>query len=154
VTVFKVDLMTRTLAAGALVMGMALSVLACGGSSSSSPTTPSGTTSGTGSHNAGKNCLSCHSFTAAGTVYKSDGTTAYPGAVIRLTTASGGGGTLVAALTADPSGNVYTNASINFGTGLYVTATGTGGATTPMGPAITSGACNNCHTSGNRIKVG
>lgn len=146
--------MTKPLAAGALVMGIALSVLACGGNSTSSPTAPSGTTSGTGSHNAGRNCLSCHSFTAAGTAYKSDGATAYPGVTIRLTTASGGGGAVLATLTADPSGNFYTSSAINFGTGLYVTATGTSGAATPMGPAITSGACNNCHASGNRIKVG
>jgi len=152
VTVLRVGTMTKTLAAGALVAATALSVLACGGSSPSSPTTPSGTTSS--SHNAGRNCLSCHSFTAAGTAYKSDGTTAYAGAIVRLTTASGGGGTVVAALTADTSGNFYTSSVINFGTGLYATATGTGGAVTPMGPAITSGACNNCHTSGNRIKVG
>jgi hypothetical protein len=131
---------------------MALSVLACGGSSASSPTAPSGTTSS--SHNAGRNCLSCHNFTAAGTAYKSDGTTTYPGAIVRLTTASGGGGTVVAALTADASGNFYTSSSINFGTGLYVTATGTGGAATPMTATVSSGACNNCHTAGNRIKVG
>jgi hypothetical protein len=140
------------MAAGALAAVMALSVLACGGSSSSSPTAPSGITSS--SHNAGRNCLSCHGFTAAGTAYKSDGTTTHPGATVRLTTASGGGGTVVAALTADASGNFYTSSSINFGTGLFVTATGTGGAVTPMGSAITSGACNNCHASGNRIKVG
>jgi hypothetical protein len=151
--VSEVDGMTRTMAIGALAIGFGLAVLACGGSSSSSPTTPSGTTSGTGSHNAGKNCLSCHSFTAAGTAYKSDGTTAYPGAIIRLTTAGGGGGTVLATLTADPSGNFYTSSAITFGSGVYVTATGTGGATTPMGPAITSGACTACHTTGNRIKV-
>jgi hypothetical protein len=133
---------------------MASSVLACGGSSASSPTAPSGTTAGTGSHNAGKNCLSCHGFTAAGTAYKSDGTTASPGAVIRLTTASGGAGTVAATLTADASGNFYTSSAINFGTGLFVTATGTGGAATPMTATITSGACNNCHTAGNRIKAG
>jgi hypothetical protein len=149
--------MTKSLTAGVWVAGIALSVAACGGNSASSPSAPtattSGTTSGTGSHNAGRNCLSCHGFTAAGTAYRSDGTTPYPGAVIRLTTASGGG-TTVATLTADPSGNFYTSSAISFGTGLYVTATGTGGAATSMTTALTSGACNNCHTSGNRIKVG
>jgi hypothetical protein len=83
-----------------------------------------------------------------------DGTTTYPGAIVRLTTASGGGGTVVAALTADASGNFYTSSSINYGTGLYVTATGTGGAVTPMTATVTSGACNGCHAAGNRIKVG
>jgi mono/diheme cytochrome c family protein len=151
--VCKVEAMTTRLAAGTVVVAMALSFLACGGSSPSSPTAPSGTTPATGSHNAGRNCLSCHSFTAAGTAYKSDGTTAYPGVVIRLMTSSGGSGTVVATITADASGNFYTNSAINFGTGLYVTATGTGGAATPMTAAVTSGACNNCHTSGNRIKA-
>ena len=61
---------------------------------------------------------------------------------------------MVAALTADASGNFYTSSAITFGTGLYVTATGTGGATTPMTAAVTSGACNTCHTGGTRIKVG
>jgi hypothetical protein len=83
-----------------------------------------------------------------------DGTTTYPGAIVRLTTASGGGGTVVAALTADASGNFYTSSPINYGTGLYVTATGTGGAVTPMTATATSGACNGCHAAGNRIKVG
>jgi hypothetical protein len=145
--------MTKSVTVGAWVMGIALSVAGCGGNSASSPSAPTGTASGTGSHNAGRNCLSCHSFTAAGTAYKSDGTTPYPGAVIRLATASGGG-TTVATLTADPSGNFYTSSAIGFGTGLYVTATGTGGAVTPMTATVTSGACNSCHTAGSRIKVG
>jgi hypothetical protein len=152
--VFKVEAMTKRLAVGSVVVAMALPFLACGGSSSSNPTGPSGTTSASGSHNAGRDCLSCHSFAAAGTAYRSDGTTAYPGAVIRLTTASGGGGTVLAALTADASGNFYTNSAINFGSGLHAAATGTGGAVSSMSAAITTGACNSCHTSANRIKVG
>jgi hypothetical protein len=60
----------------------------------------------------------------------------------------------VATLTADASGNFHTNSTINFGSGLYVATTGTGGAVSSMSAATTSGACNNCHASGNRIKVG
>ena len=131
--------------------------IGCGGNSSTSPTSPSGTTGTTGttgpttSHNAGRDCTSCHSFTAAGTVYKPDGTTVNPGAIVRLTTQSAGGGTVVASLTADGSGNFYTSTPIGFGSGLYVTATNSAGSSRAMGATITSGACNRCHSSMNRI---
>ncbi len=142
----------------ALLCG-ALALTAC---SSSSPTAPSsGTSSTTGgaaglssSHNAGRDCSSCHSWTVAGTAYKSDGTTVYPGAVIRITTAAAGGGTVVMTLTSDASGNFYTSTPITFGAGLYPTATGTTGTARSMTAAITSGACNRCHVAGTRIVVG
>ncbi|MBP1633825.1 MAG: hypothetical protein H6Q10_399 [Acidobacteria bacterium] len=135
-----------------LVVALAgLAFAACGGNqSSSAPTSPSSPTSG--SHNAGANCLNCHSFTFAGTAYKPDGST-YPGAVVKLTSAPGGAGTTLATVTADASGNFHTTTAVSFGAGVYATATGTGGASRPMTAATTSGACNSCHTSGNRIVV-
>lgn len=148
--------MTNRLLAPVLSAGMLLVVAACGGSSS--PTTPGTSTTGTGSsttlgssHNAGRDCTSCHGFTVAGTVYRSGGTGVYPGAVVRLTTGSGGSGTVVATLTADATGNFYTTTPIAFASGLYTTITGTSGTLSPMTAAITSGACNRCHTSTNRI---
>jgi hypothetical protein len=131
---------------------------ACGGSSS--PTSPGTTTTTTStntttslgaSHNSGRDCTSCHGFSVAGTAYKPGGSTVYPGAVIRLTTGSGGSGTVVATLTADSTGNFYSNASVNVGAGLYTTITGTSGTVSSMTAALTSGACNRCHTSTNRI---
>ncbi len=79
--------------------------------------------------------------------------TVYPGATIKVTTEAAGGGTVVAALTSDKSGNFYTSAAVSLGAGGYVTATGTSGASASMPVAITSGACNDCHVAGRRIRV-
>jgi hypothetical protein len=153
---------TSALASALVVV---LSTAGCGGSSpaspstsSSGPTTTTTTTTTTGttlatSHNAGRDCLSCHSFAIAGTAYKSDGVTVYPGATIKLTTEAAGGGSLVASLTADGSGNFYTGNTVNLGAGVYATATGTSGTATAMSAAVTSRACNSCHTTGRRIYV-
>ena len=143
---------------------VALVCAACGGSSNS-PTTPTSTSAPSGgsssasssagsSHNAGTDCTRCHSFTVSGTVYRADGTTVHPGAVIRLTTVRGDTTTAVLTLTADRSGNFYTGSSVSFGQGLFATASGTTGAVASKTTAITSGACNRCHTAGQRIVVG
>jgi len=137
----------------AFLIAVVMLPAACGGDSPTSPTTGSGGTTGSTSHNAGRDCLACHSFTVAGTVYRAGGVAIAPGAVLRLTTASAGGGTVVATLTADGSGNFYTSQPVSFGTGLFVTAAGTGGAIRAKAAPITSGACNRCHTSGTRIIV-
>jgi hypothetical protein len=89
----------------------------------------------------------------AGTVYKNGTSTPNPGVVVRLTSGSGGTGSVLASLTSDASGNFYTSSPIGFSGGVYVSATGTGGATAPMTSAITSGGCNRCHTSANRLIV-
>ena len=98
------------------------------------------------SHNTGKNCQSCHKFTVAGSVYKKDMVSVYPGAVMKLTTQAGGAGNVVATIATDKSGNLYTSSGISFGSGLYVGITGASG-TKYMTAAITSGACNSCHGS-------
>ena len=141
-----------------ILLVAAVTAAACGGNSPTQPTSsgtgsPGSTPALSSSHNAGRDCSGCHAFTVSGTAYRSDGSSVYPGAVIRLTTASAGGGTVVATLTADATGNFYTSASVSFGSGLFTTATGTGGAVRAMSGAITSGACNRCHGSGNRILV-
>jgi hypothetical protein len=143
----------------ALVLTSTLAAAACGGSSPASPSgssssssTSGGTSSSRTSHNAGRDCTSCHSFTVAGTAYKADGSV-YSGAVIKLTSASAGSGAVIATLTSDASGNFYTSASVLFGSGVYVNAAGTTGATRSMTGAITSGGCNRCHTSANRLIV-
>jgi hypothetical protein len=144
----------------ALILISALAAAACGGSSPVSPSSSSSSTSSSGggssasrtSHNAGRDCTSCHSFTVAGTACRTDGS-AYSGAVIRVTSGSAGSGTVLVTLTSDASGNFYTSASVPFGAGVYVHVAGTTGVTRPMTAAITSGGCNRCHTSTNRLIV-
>ena len=135
-----------------------LATAACGGGSPSAPSTAStsasgGSIAGRTSHNAGRDCSTCHSFTLAGTAYKSDGATVYAGATVKVTSSANGGGTVLASLTSDASGNFYASTPVAFGSGVYVSAAGTSGVTRAMGGAITSGACNRCHTSASRLIV-
>ena len=143
----------------ALTLAAALFAVACGGDgapsapSSASTSTTTGGTSGRTSHNAGRDCTTCHSFTLAGTAYRTDGATVYAGATIKLTSGSNGGGTVLATLSSDASGNFYSSTPVSFGSGVFVSASGTTGTTRSMTAAITSGACNRCHTSGSRLIV-
>ena len=151
--------MTRNMTCVAVCLVAALAVAGCGGSPASptsSTTSASSTGSGTtlaSSHNAGRDCSTCHSWTVAGTAYKSDGVTVYPGATIRLGTVAAGGGTTVITLTSDATGNFYTNATVTWGSGLYPTATATTGGVRSMSTSLRTGACNSCHSTGNRIIV-
>lgn len=104
------------------------------------------TASGT-SHNTGKNCLSCHQFTAAGSVYNKSLASVFPGAVVKLSSQANGAGTVLGTFTVNKSGSFYTSSSINYGTGIYVSVTGSSGSTKHMSSPITSGACNSCHGS-------
>ena len=106
------------------------------------------------SHNAGRNCMNCHAsggegngwFNAAGTVYTPDSSSTYTNPVVQLYTQpdSLGNQTLVATINGDASGNFYTTASINFGSGLYPVVVGAH-STRYMAATITQGACNSCH---------
>jgi hypothetical protein len=100
---------------------------------------------GSSSHNTGKNCLGCHSFKVAGSVYNSEFSTIYSGAKIKITTTAYGSGTVLANISSDKTGNFYTNNSISFGSGVYVCVTGSGGTVKYMTSTITSGDCNSCH---------
>lgn len=99
------------------------------------------------SHNTGRNCMGCHQFTSAGSVYNKALTAAYPGAKVTLTTLANGAGTVLGTFSVNSSGSFYTSNSINFGTGIYVSVTGSSGTVKYMPAAITSGACNSCHGS-------
>jgi nitrate/TMAO reductase-like tetraheme cytochrome c subunit len=99
------------------------------------------------SHNTGRNCLSCHQFTAAGSVYNKALTTSYPGANVKLTLQANGAGTVLGTFTVNKSGSFYTSSSINYGSGIYVSVTGNSGTAKYMTSAITTGACNSCHGS-------
>lgn len=136
-----------------LLVAVVMLTIGCVGDSPTSPTTGSGGNTRSTSHNASRDCLGCHNFTVAGTAYRAGGAAIAPGAVVRLTTASGGGGTVATTLTADGSGNFYTAVPVSFGAGLFVTASGAGGAVRAMVAPTTSGACNRCHSDGTRIVV-
>ena len=122
------------------------------GACSDSGDTPSGPSEpARSSHNAGRDCLQCHSFSLAGTVYRDDGSV-YPGAVVRLTTRPGGGPDVLVNVTTDASGNFYPNTPVSWGEGLYADAQGTGASRSMVAP-LTIGACNSCHTAQNRIRA-
>jgi len=131
-----------------LCPALLLALAACGGDGDtpSNPSDPVRT-----SHNAGRDCLQCHSFSLAGTVYRDDGSV-YPGAVVRLTTRPGGGSDVVVSVTADASGNFYTNTPVSWGDALYTDVQGTG-ARRLMEAPVTSGACNSCHAAQDRIRA-
>jgi hypothetical protein len=100
------------------------------------------------SHNAGKNCISCHSnFKLAGSVYNKSFTKIYSGVKIKVTTQSNGQGSVLVTMNSDNSGNFYTGTSISFGSGVFVSAENTSGTVQYMNTSITSGACNSCHGS-------
>lgn len=107
--------------------------------------------SGGTTHNAGKNCLGCHGFTAAGTIYNAS-LSAKSGATIQFTTAANGGGTVLGTFTSDQSGNFHTSSAISFGQGVYVSVKGSG-ATQYMQSAITSGGCNGCHNGSGTARI-
>jgi hypothetical protein len=131
-----------------LLIGLITLLFACEGKEGNEGEEVGGqsTASGT-SHNAGKNCLSCHQFTAAGSVYNKALSSGFPGAVVKLTTQANGAGTVLGTFTVNKSGSFYTSSPINFGNGIYVSVTGSSGSTKYMSSAITTGACNSCHGS-------
>jgi hypothetical protein len=100
------------------------------------------TTGGTGPLMAqGKDCLGCHGFTAAGTVFTSSGAGAEGVAVLV------GGVTL----TSNAAGNFYTSAPISFPAVVEARSNGT---VKRMPSPAPSGACNGCHGgSASRIQL-
>lgn len=113
------------------------------------------------SHKAGENCMNCHKsggegegwFTMAGSVYKQDKTQLAPGGYITLTSGPANTGSTIYTLEVDKFGNFYTTEKIDFGTGLYVSVTSANGTTKNMISPVSTGACNTCHNSSNRIWV-
>lgn len=104
------------------------------------------------SHNAGQNCMNCHTrggegegwFEVAGTVYDSQKTNTYPNATVRLYSGPDGTGDLIATLQVDNLGNFYSTEGINFGSGLFVSVQGET-QTRYMPVSLTTGQCNSCH---------
>ena len=104
------------------------------------------------SHNAGQNCMNCHTkggegegwFEVAGTVYDSQKANTYPNATVRLYSGPNGAGDLIVTLQVDELGNFYSTEGINFGGGLYPSVQGDV-QTNYMQSSIATGQCNSCH---------
>ncbi len=110
------------------------------------------------SHNAGKNCMTCHNkgefdeavlgggwWNIAGTVYKSGGATASEG-TIELWTGPGRTGTFVYKLPIDAKGNFYTAKVVDFKGGFYpVLLDKDGNVKKEMNNKTSTGACSSCH---------
>lgn len=99
-------------------------------------------------HNAGKDCIACHttngvSTTLAGTAYDSTGA-ALSGSTVTITQAGGS----VLKLTTASNGNFWTNASISFPVQVEVSRCPDG--TGSMSDSVTSSkaSCNSCHRTG------
>jgi cytochrome c553 len=103
------------------------------------------------SHNAGKDCLSCHTsggqgegcFSAGGTVYDKTGVIA-PTASILFYSAPNGGGTLKATIPVNTSGSFYSSQSM---VGYYPAVVSKAGVKTFMSTPIATGGggCALCH---------
>jgi len=135
------------------------SLMACGGGGGSTSGGTGGGTSKPTSHNAGQNCMNCHStggaasnmiFNAAGTIYKSGGGV-QTNATVKLYI--NGTNTLVAELETDGSGNFYTTEYVDglfygmgFVSGVDVEVHGPTGITRMSG-LLTEGSCGACHGS-------
>lgn len=104
------------------------------------------------SHKTGKNCMNCHYsggsgegwFTIAGTVYDSLKTSPYPNTTIKLYSGPNETGNLIGTIEADGLGNFYTTKLIDFGDGIYTSASGNSTTKHMLAP-ITTGQCNGCH---------
>ena len=110
------------------------------------------------SHNMGQNCMQCHKlggegegcFVVAGTVYDTLSINTLNSGKIELFTGPDGTGNLVHTIQVDSKGNFYTTENFDIA-GLYPVLTGPSGNKSYMGSSLTSGQCNYCHSSSNRI---
>jgi hypothetical protein len=113
----------RTTTALVLAACLGLSLSACGGDDGAEGPTM----------RPGANCLACHGFTAAGTVYTSGGAAA---SGVSVTIA---GASRSIPLTTNSAGNFYTSEAITFPANVTV---GGGGASM----TAARGDCNTCHS--------
>jgi hypothetical protein len=107
-----------------------------------------------GHHNAGLDCLSCHTGTgaaphwyAAGTLYTTaSGTAPVVGATVHITDAKG---VEVKLITAN-NGNFWTATALTYPVQVKASLCPT---TVMMPVAPSTGSCNTCHSSGNRVHL-
>ncbi|MDZ4666790.1 MAG: hypothetical protein SGJ00_02795 [bacterium] len=107
------------------------------------------------SHNAGRNCGSCHNvngseavreagwWTISGTVF-SNGSSLQTKATIEIWEKPNKQGKLIKRLVSDDKGNFYTNQFINLSNGAYPVII-VGLNSKQMNVAFTGGSCNSCH---------
>lgn len=110
---------------------------------------------GENSHNAGRNCMSCHNdnsneasekwWYVAGTVFKDDKKVSEASGSIELWTQPNRAGELLYKLPVDKSGNFYTAKIINFKGGFYPVFVGNNQKTKEMTTKTSNGSCNSCH---------
>ena len=113
------------------------------------------------SHNMGQNCMNCHKpgggeapvWKIAGTVYNDAFTATNSNATVKLYTGPNETGILKYTIQVDAKGNFYTTSPIDFKGGLYPSVTGAT-STYSMSTPIESGACNSCHNSVIKSKIG
>lgn len=120
--------MPRRLAAPLLALTLALS--GCGGEENGGP-----------DMRPGENCLACHHFTAAGTVFETNGAGA---GGVTVTISDPASGNVIRSLVTRPSGNFHTSAALGNSFTLQLSR---GGLASPQ-MTSSSGACNHCHVSG------
>lgn len=105
------------------------------------------------SHNAGRDCMTCHlpdgegegCWTVAGSLYTAGGQHASGGIRTLLFSRPLGQGGVVMALESDQNGNVYTSQALDLGLGLFPAVINSTGDTAFMNESIRDGACNRCH---------
>jgi hypothetical protein len=116
----------------AALLTISLAVAGCGGEAGTGP-----------DMRPGENCLACHGFSAAGTVFETSGAGA-GGVTVEFLTA--GTNTVRASVVTSGSGNFHTNASLPASFDVRLTR----GAAAPklMPTPSSSGACNGCHSVG------
>jgi hypothetical protein len=116
-----------------------LTLAACGGEEDEGGGACGGTAS---TMRPGENCLGCHTFTGAGTVYALGAAGACDG--LTGVTVEIAGANATVSKTTNSAGNFYTSTA--FGAPFTVTLTNGADTATHTHAAGTAGACNSCHS--------
>jgi hypothetical protein len=137
------------------LVAVLLALAACGGAASSGGSSSTGGSSSPVScndaHNSsmcpGDDCLACHGFQAAGTLFTDAGSAAVVGSA-SVTFVDKNGVTV--SRTSNSAGNFYTSTALSF---PLQRVTVTKGATTVEMLSVPDGHCNGCHEAGSRIHL-
>jgi hypothetical protein len=107
------------------------------------------------SHDAGRDCMSCHHdnsneasekwWYVAGTVFEDDKKVSEASGSIELWTKPSRSGELLNKLPVDQSGNFYTAKIFSFKGGFYPVYVGNNGKVKEMSTKTSNGSCNSCH---------